>query len=336
MRDDRGMSGEIPKAAIARAFLSALPDHRGNRCDNCGRRLKYQPGAWLFLHGSRFTTCRSCGFENPTILDKVAAKLEEAGYKDFSAEGILNLPQCMDDGNELQVSKDFTKVFCNWCGKAWDRIEFEEVLGQPISPALAGLIPLNTDESSSSQVLTDLLEKNGLEVGTAYLVAEVVTSKELTEPTSTKSLFAAFKEGWDQGKSPKSAATNKGTPGVKYLVIFEDLVALYDFAETPATVQEVSFEELAKSSESTLQIPFDIQPTKKGTIEEIHNLLVRFRNIHLANSSPSPTAVHVKTGQITSTNPSLSQELSDLASMYKDGLLSEEEYAAAKAKLLGK
>jgi hypothetical protein len=55
----------------------------------------------------RFYTCRSCGYENPSLWEKVADGLIAAGFTiPGIEENVTDLGGCLGCGVELQVSRD--------------------------------------------------------------------------------------------------------------------------------------------------------------------------------------------------------------------------------------
>jgi hypothetical protein len=342
------MAGKPPKTEVALAFLKLSFDHRSNRCAQCGRRLKYQPGAFITSSGLRFMTCRSCGFENPTLTEKVAEYLSEAGYDVYEGEGVLDLPACLGDGSELQVSKDFSKVFCGTCAREWDRYEFEDIMGGPLSPQLAGALPFKAEISKVSEKLEALLEKNNVDAGLAYLVAEI-PNKPLETINPLKIFVSSFKEGWNQERDKKSSS-GIATPtshddtfaNSAFVAIYEDYIAHYSWGENSLITQEWEFDELF--SQPKLSIPFDTMNLDKNSAKKIMDLLNRFRIIHSANANPyapelfgsaaKEANAKVETDPAGIVHISLADELSKLAELNAQGVLTEAEFLKAKSKLL--
>lgn len=330
------MGNQIPRLEIAKAFLLTSATFRYNRCSECGRRLKYKPGAWIGSTGERFTTCRSCGYENPSLWEKVAESLADKGYDISSIEGILDMPQCMGDGTELQVSRDFSKVFCSTCGREWDRYEFEDIMQGPLSPHLAGAIPLESDNSKMARKLMETLQVNNIDSGTPYLVIDVV-EKGSAQDTSTAKMFAkAFSDGF------------KGTPDEpsQYFVVYADGVAHYVVDGERVTAEEVTFDELFQDPATDIEIPFNVRPLSKNLTSVVIALLARFRMMHIANSKPySPelfgsAARDAQNAQEESVsgngNIPIAEQLTKLAQLRDQGILTEEEFTTAKQRLIDK
>lgn len=149
------MTNEPTRIAFAKAFLKTSATYMYHRCAKCGRRLKYKPGAWIGTTGERFTTCRSCGYLNASLMEKVVESLIEEGYEVSGVtEGVLDLPQCLDDGIELQVSNDFTKVFCSACGREWDRASIADEIERLASLRDRGLINDEEFQAAKGKLLS--------------------------------------------------------------------------------------------------------------------------------------------------------------------------------------
>jgi DNA-directed RNA polymerase subunit RPC12/RpoP len=336
------VSNQPSRAVVATTFLKTSATFLDNRCAECGRRLKYKPGAWITSTGERFRTCRSCGYENPSLWQKVAENLAEAGYDTPDVtEGVLDLPQCLGDGTELQVSRDFTKVFCATCGREWDRYEFEDLMGYPLSPQLAGAIPLRIDDSKTARKLEKLLTDAEIDTSSPYLVLEVIEQGSPLDAPLWKVLVGEFKKGIaetsdDKKETAKSEATH-------YLAIYADSIAHYIWADQNLKVNQVSFDTLFANAEEPVAIPFNVRPWKSQG-EAVIRLLTTFKNIYIANSAPykaplfGSAAREADALQVSNQGQkpsSLSDELEKLASLKERGLLADDEFEAAKSKLLG-
>ena len=320
------MANTPPKTEIAKTLLKLSLTHTSNRCESCGRRLKYQPGAWINLTGDRFTTCRSCGHENPTLMEKVAESLTEAGYDVPGLDGILGLPNCLEDGIELQVSRDFTKVFCYGCGREWERYDFEEIMGQAISPRLAGAIPVNRDNSKIARELEVILNDQDVDAGTPFFVVNVFEA-------STKSSFkTSLKNGWH-------GIQHYGL----YLAIYEDAICLYSWNGETLIVDRKDYVELFTNTSEDLKIPFDVSFFPKSLEKNALNFLIGFRNIYLANSAPFQQVLfgaaakeqqELLSEQQRNDKASMTDELLILGELYTQGLLTSDEFREAKLSVI--
>jgi hypothetical protein len=338
------MTNPPPKLEIAKAMLKQSLTNSFNRCQSCGRRLKYQPGAWITSTGERFTTCRSCGFENPSRMEKVAEALSAAGYDVFEEEGVLGLPQCLDDGSELQVSKDFTKVFCFACGREWERFAFEDIMGEAISPQLAGAIPLNRDDSEIAQKLEHILDDNDFDSGTPFYVVQVYGAESEGAPSVGKELLSAFKQGWKEGKSgSKEVSKQANSEEIQFLAVYEDGISYFIWDGTKLAAEQKNYSELFQDPADLAYVPFDVKFSSESVKKNVIAFLECFKMIHFANSKPfevklfgaaAREALEKSPQHESSPTTSMADELSKLADLHTRGLLTLEEFQEAKAKLI--
>lgn len=337
------MSREATTKDLAIQFLKTSVEFRSNRCEQCGRRLKLQPGATLALGSMpRFTTCRSCGFENPTIWEKVAEDLVAAGFSIPSIEeNVTDLGECLGCGVELQVSKDFTKVFCNRCGREWDRFEFEDLMGRALSPMLAGKNAIKFDTSKTAKALEELLDKNDFDSSNPYLVIKLKEKQAYESMSFGKGMLAAIKAGIDEEKE-RQKSEKKKVENLYYLALYDDYTAFYEYRDEEFDFKECTYEEMFSGAGDTLELPFSQDEYSSSSLKEYFELLGRFEVIHNANRAAYKkelfgTALkeaEVKAGSVGA--GSLVDELQKLADLKSQGLLTDEEFAAAKAVLLNK
>lgn len=318
----------VSKKEIATLILKASldPTHYGNRCDSCGRRLKLRPGGLiLWPLGGRFTECRSCGHENEGLLERAGITLEmldSAGIPTGS-RNIVDLGECMRCEVEVQVSRDFTKIFCRRCGREWDRYQWEEDQGYALSPGLAGLIPIKPDTSRAAKKLIALQEASDIDASTPYLVIK------LSEIVG-KSNMQLFKEGWNSNK-------NAGAP-LRFVAVCEDHVALYTFDSETHSVTEIMHSDLFAIEDWPL--PFkDILDANEQS--KLANMLLEFVGIFQANSTPYTKEIYGLAAQEIDNSQqkvpvgqSITQELEKLVDLHTRGLLNAEEFASAKRILL--
>jgi DNA-directed RNA polymerase subunit RPC12/RpoP len=340
--DTLRVGNQPSRAVIAKAFITTSATYMYHRCAECGRRLKYKPGAWIATTGERFTTCRSCGYENLSLWEKVAENLAADGYDMSVIEGVLDMPQCLGDGTELQVSRDFTKVFCYVCGREWDRFEFEDIMNGPLSPQLAGAIPIKTDNSKLARRLDALLQENDIDAGTPFLVMEAIEIGSDKDVSFGKGFIAAIKKGVEEGKSGSKASERPVEP-THYLAIYADSLAHYVWDGQSMTVNEVLFDDFFSDPHAVIELPFSVRPIVKSLVKPAVGLLAALRAIHIANSRPySPelygTAARdaeLKQSAVPAPDPtSFVESLRSLAELKSSGFLTEAEFQTAKAKLL--
>lgn len=275
-------------------------------------------------------------------MEKVAEDLAADGYDMSVIEGVLDMPQCLGDGTELQVSRDFTKVFCYVCGKEWDRFEFEDIMNAPLSPQLAGAIPIATDNSKLARRLDALLQESDVDAGTPFLVMEAIEVGSAKDVSLGKGLFAAFKQGLEEGKSGSRSSEKVIEPN-HYLAIYADCLAHYTWNGQSMAVNELSFDDFFADPSAVIELPFSARPLVKSQTKEAVDLLAALRAIHIANSRPySPelygTAARdaqEKQSSVSAPIPSsFVEELRSLAELRSSGFLTEDEFQTAKAKLL--
>ena len=351
------MGKELTKAVLARTYRTLSVGHFDNRCDKCGKRLKLHPGG-LILVAPRFTTCRSCGYDNPTLSEKVAERLLAEGYDlTDSSIGQSTMPQCERCDLELIVSRDFTKVFCRRCGDEWSVSDYEDILGGPISPSLAGRLPLIQDESGHATQLSQILEAEGVDYSTFFLVLPLGISDKPSKAGDTpsvpatesfgKSMFKAFAEGFSEGLGDeKLRKADKKTDPIPqascYVAVFEEYVAKYEIVDGKVVVEEVLFADISNESLEPQDTGLNLAFTKSRDSRKYEALLRDMRMIFLANSKPYQEVIfgsakkeaEMKAKEELVATP-LADQVQKLAELHKQGLLSDEEFAAAKAKLLG-
>lgn len=344
----KDMGKALSKNVLALEYLKAASSHKHNRCDNCGRRLKLHPGG-LILLAPRFTTCRSCGFDNPSLLEKVAETLSAAGYDIAFDGGYSELPQCLNCGVELQVSRDFTKVFCRTCGREWSVPDFEDIMGGPLAAKLAGVLPIRPDESKLAKELLAFLDEQNLDYSTPYLVLPLAFKVEIQpgaksgSRAETKSFFKIFSDGFKEGlaDSKPKAKVAKTPKDVVYLAIFEEYLGKYSSINGAVKVEEAQFSELFKQNQDSIDPGFEITFLNKRSQSEYNSLLNELRTIFLAHQSPYQEVLFGKAKaevkrslQAQVQGESIAEQIQKLADLRNQGLLTESEFTAAKAKLL--
>ena len=309
----------MPVEVILKEYAKLSLTHRHNRCTECGRRLKFTPGAILLgpaIGPQRFQTCRSCGFENPTLTQKVAASLESQGYELEGSEEIPNFPQCFSCQKELLLSKDFTKVFCCKCGAAWGRFEFEEIVEYPLSPHLAGLIPIAPDNGNEAKELELLISNSDIDSGTAYRVIRVVPSDGKSQDEMSLSAIMAknfkqelsgfpkeFKETlvaqWTAPIKFAKKIGRKETTEIKetketssqkidaqYLAVYEDYIAHYIWDGENLQVSEVSYADIFMDASAPLVIPFAVATKSEKQYQDFMKFWAQFWVIYRSNLEP--------------------------------------------------
>ena len=313
------MSKKVPVEVILKEYAKLGLTHRHNRCTECGRRLKLTPGAILLgpaIGPQRFQTCRSCGFENPTLTQKVAVSLESQGYELEGSEEIPNFPQCFSCQKELLLSKDFTKVFCCKCGAAWGRFEFEEIVEYPLSPHLAGLIPIAPDNGNEAKELELLISNSDIDSGTAYRVIRVVPSDGKSQDEMSLSAIMAknfkqelsgfpkeFKETlvaqWTAPIKFAKKIGRKETTEIKetketssqkidaqYLAVYEDYIAHYIWDGENLQVSEVSYADIFMDASAPLVIPFAVATKSEKQYQDFMKFWAQFWVIYRSNLEP--------------------------------------------------
>jgi hypothetical protein len=313
------VSKKVPVEVILKEYAKLGLTHRHNRCTECGRRLKFTPGAILIgpaIGPQRFQTCRSCGFENPTLTQKVAESLESQGYELGDSEGSPNLPECFNCQKELLLSKDFTKAFCCKCGGAWDRFTIEEIFGYPLSPHLAGQIPIAPDNSNEAKELELLISNSDIDSGTAYRVIRVVPSDDTSQEDMSLSEIVAknfkqemsgfpkeFKETlvaqWTapikfvrkigRKETKDDTETKEGISqriGAQYVAVYEDYIAHYIWDGENLEVSEVSYADIFMDASAPLVIPFAVVTKSNKQYLDFMKFWAQFWVIYRSNLEP--------------------------------------------------
>lgn len=359
------MKKKVPTEVLLKEYAKLGLGHLHNRCSQCGRRLKLKPGSVLGGHPERFWTCRSCGFENPTLMSKVADSLESQGYDISSSEGVLDLPQCFGCGTELQVSRDFTKVFCMKCGSAWDRYVIEDILNYALSPSLAGQIPLKVKETIEFMELETLLAHTQIDSSTPFHVIRVFpldgsndgNLTQLESMNKVSALATVVKEEliaqWTMPIKMARKLTKSKTINVEdlkanslYLAVYEDYLALYSWDGRNISVEEAPYSELFSDAAAPLAIPFKVATKTRADYQEFMEYWAQFWVIYRANLEPFKEVLFGEKAKAESQklanfeesdgakSLNISTELTKLAELHAKGILTDEEFRNAKSKIL--
>jgi hypothetical protein len=301
-----------------------LKSPSGSRCYYCGKRMKFARGGLIAFEG-REKFCRSCGREQPPLCERINLSPEEwALIESYNPDKFPDLSECLSCGVKLQVSRDGTKVFCMSCRREWERFEYEDLLGYPIPFEWLGLIPLDFDESRSARKLQEKIDTNGIDSSTPYLVVRNYRKTERDENGKK------IKHKWSE------------LP-VYYVALYADYLAEYEVINDTITVQEFAYADFVKSDDLTmLELP--IQGSTPNP-QQFYQCLSYLVNSYLMNLEPySPPelfgtaardaalAIQAPAG---ATAESIPAQLAQLFELHKMGALSDEEFAAAKAKLRG-
>lgn len=295
------------------------------RCYYCGKRMKFATGGLIGFAG-REEYCRACGREAPPLNEVLDLTPEEwALIESYNPDKFPDLHECLGCGVKLQVSRDGTKVFCMSCRREWERFEFEDILGHAIPFEWLGLIPLEFDQSRSTKKLQEKLDAHGIDSSTPYLVADNYHQRERDENGKK------IKRKWSE------------IP-FYYVALYSDYVAEYEVINETVTAREFAYADFVKSDDLTeLELPFETSITSDR--KKFYQYLTYLVNSYLLNLEPySPpelfgTAARdaALNAQTATPEPSetLAAQLGQLFELHKIGALTDEEYAAAKAKLLG-
>ena len=355
------MGKSVTTEILLKEFARLAFSQRWNRCSKCGRRLKYQPGSIVLpLPGpNRFRTCRSCGFDNPSLTNQVMESLQNQGYDVQNFENVSPMPECFSCAQELLISKDFTKVFCCRCGGEWDRFAIEDIFGYPLSPQLAGFIPFQPDDSTEAKELDFLISQSGIDSGTAYKVARVVTSDEVNQnQSSALSSFATeVKDGliaqWTAPirlvkkitrKESIEEVVNKAE--AQYISVYEDCISHYLWNGQSLQVSEVPYSDIFSDPQVPLTIPFQVSIEGQKQYKEFMDYWAQFWVIYRSNLEPYKERVFGEKARLqqeklsreevpsNQTQGNLAMELEKLAELHAKGILTDEEFAKAKNRLL--
>lgn len=297
-----------------------------SRCYYCGKRMKFVRGG-LIGFGGREDFCRACGREQPPLSEIVDLSPEEwALIESFNPDSFPDLPECLQCGVKLQVSRDGTKVFCMSCTREWERFEFEDILGRAIPFEWLGRIPLEFDTSKRATTLQERLDAEGIDSSTPYLVVHNVATQTRDDLEGGK-----FKKWMN---SPET-----------YIACYADYFAQYVMWPDGIVAEEHAYSEtLPEDDLSSFVAPFAITLGGKDK-RKFDEMMTYLLNSYVLNKNPYQppelfgTAARdaALNSQAASAEPSetLAAQLGQLFELHKLGALSDEEYAAAKAKLLG-
>jgi hypothetical protein len=304
-------------------ILAKSPDR--SRCHYCGKRMKFARGGLIGFAG-REEYCRACGREQPALRDIIDLSPEDwALIESYNPDKFPDLHECLGCGVKLQVSRDGTKVFCMSCRREWERFEFEDILGHAIPFEWLGLIPLEFDQSRSTRKLQEKLDANGIDSSTPYLVADNYHQRPRDEDGKK------IKRKWSE------------IP-FYYVALYSDYVAEYEVINETVTAKEFAYADFVKSDDlSELELPFETSITSDR--KKFYAYLTYLVNSYLLNLMPySPPelfgtaardAALASQAPVSETAESIPAQLAQLFELHKMGALSDEEFAAAKAKLLG-
>lgn len=323
------------------------------RCYYCGKRMKFATGGLIGFAG-REEFCRACGRPAPSLGDIVDLTPEEwALIESYNPDPdhFPTIPECLGCGVKLQVSADGTKVFCMRCGREWERFEFEDIMGAPIALGQLGMIPLPFDTSRTAQKLQEKLDAAGVDSGSPFIVVE-----DFSDPSPEE-------KDRISGMKPKPRRN-------AYVALYPDYLAKYVITGDQITVDERPYADLVPGDDlESYQAPFSIalgRKDKKNFDQYLFDILHSFvinkrpyaapelfgtaaRDAALqaeavgAAAEPSSTATSESAAKSTNSQGHSDQRSADdmvaqlerLFELYKAGAFTEEEYATAKARLLG-
>jgi hypothetical protein len=295
------------------------------RCYYCGKRMKFATGGLIGFAG-REEFCRACGREAPALNEVLDLTPEEwALIESFNPDKFPDLPECLGCGVKLQVSRDGTKVFCMSCRREWERFAFEDILERAIPFEWLGLIPLDFDTSRSTRKLQEKLDAHGIDSSTPYLVADNYHQRPRDEDGKK------IKRKWSE------------IP-LYYVALYSDYVAEYEVVNETVTAREFAYADFVKSDDLTaLELPFETSITSNR--KQFYLYLTYLVNSYLLNLEPysapelygtaARDAALASQAVSTDAAETIPAQLSQLFELHKAGALSDEEFASAKAKLLG-
>lgn len=320
------------------------------RCHYCGKRMKFATGGLIGFAG-REEFCRACGREAPPLSDFLDLTPEEwALIESYNPDKFPDIPECLGCGVKLQVSADGTKVFCMRCGREWERFEFEDIMGAPIALGQLGMIPLPFDTSRTAQKLQAKLDAAGVDSGSPFIVVE-----DFSDPSPEEKERIA-------GMKPKPQRN-------AYVALYSDYLAKYIITGDQITVDERPYAELVPGDDlESYQAPFSIalgRKDKKNFDQCLFDILHSFvinkkpyapvlfgtaaRDAALQADTVGPTveapshatsesaaeSMKSQSGSERRSADDMVAQLERLFELHKAGAFTEEEYATAKARLLG-
>jgi hypothetical protein len=208
-----------------------------------------------------------------------------------------------------------------------------------LSPMLAGKNALQFDSSKNAKALDEILENNNVDSGNPYLVINLKESIKSATNSNAKGFFAAIKAGTKEEKE-RQKTEKKKVEDAFYLALYDDYTAFYEYRDEVLTFKECKYDEIFSAPGDDLELPFSQENYTSSSLNEYFDLLARFEVIYKANLAPFKkelfgTALRYAEAMITpETKGSLADELKKLADLKSEGLLTDEEFAAAKAALL--
>lgn len=295
------------------------------RCYYCGKRMKFATGGLIGFAG-REEFCRACGREAPPLNEVLDLTPEEwALIEGHNPDNFPDMLECLGCGVKLQVSRDGTKVFCMSCRREWERFAFEDILERAIPFEWLGLIPLDFDTSRSTRKLQEKLDTNDIDSSTPYAVAQNYRKPQRDEHGKK------IKHKWSE------------IP-LYYVALYADYVAEYEVINEKVTATEYPYADWVTSDDlSTLELPFEASITSNR--KQFYLYLTYLVNSYLLNlepySAPELYGTAARDAALASqavsadTAETIPAQLNQLFELHKAGALSDEEFAAAKAKLLG-
>jgi len=296
------------------------------RCHYCGKRMKFATGGLIGFAG-REEFCRACGREAPDLSEVLDLTPEEwALIESYNPDKFPDLHECLGCGVKLQVSRDGTKIFCMSCAREWERFEFEDILGRAIPFEWLGLIPLQFDTSKRAATLQGRLDAEGIDSSTPYLVVQNVATQTRDDLEGGK-----FKR-WIT--SPET-----------YIACYADYFAQYVLWPDGIVAEEHAYSEVLPDDQlSSFAAPFTITLGGKDK-RKFDEMMTYLLNSYVLNKNPyqppelfgaaARDAALASQAPVVSTAESIPAQLAQLFELHKMGALSDEEFAAAKAKLLG-
>lgn len=292
------------------------------RCYFCGRRMKFASGGLIGPVDVRESVCRSCGRDQPHWSDVIElTPAEEQILRRHDAMSPQDLPQCLQCGVDLQVTRDATTVFCMQCGRTWEADDLLAAMSPAELVELAGVLPFPIDQSQPAMELVSLAETHDMNSEPALAVFALAP-----DPASI-GLFASFKSGLKGENTPNEKK--------EFFALYEDCVRIHSFGSDSAHVEQYEYSEIQAHHETNGELPFQLTFRSKKDLRRGLDLLDKLTTItHVNQTSQRQLESKQETEPHPQQHKGIADQLDQLAALHKEGLLSNEEFTAAKSRVL--
>jgi hypothetical protein len=275
-----------------------------NKCIYCGKRLKYAEYAVITGSGKRMKTCRGCGRDQPEqpSMTQVFRSFNQP-RKIFVDDGPL--PLCKTCQVSVMVAAEGSHVFCRECQSQWAIDEVPNIRStDDLTDEMRNWFPIPRDESP-----------------VAELVRRHITALGYSDWSSAVLIMV-------------DEATRNGNEYFHYVAAMRDRL---EYCDAKIGVEQFAYLDIDPDQSNLdsghLRLAFRQGRELEITTELADiflNYLDALRQVRDAASVPytDETDSHPQSGQHAL------DALERLASLHKDGLLTDEEFQQQKAKIL--